>query len=74
MVSTPTFQCPPTLSVSAACDAAPAKTSWYCSVPKIAKISMTPKPNPKSPTRFTTNALVAASFADFRSYQCPINK
>src|SRR5437867_9253940 len=32
-----------------------AKTWSYCREPNTAKISMTPKPNPKSPTRFTMN-------------------
>ena len=51
-----------------------AKTWSYCREPNTAKISMTPKPNPKSPTRFTMNAFVAASQALLRSYQCPISR
>ena len=51
-----------------------AKTWSYCREPNTAKISKTPKPNPKSPTRFTMNALVAASQAVLRSYQCPIRR
>ncbi len=33
-----------------------------------------PSANPKSPTRLTTKALIAAAFADGRSYQKPISR
>src|SRR5271169_6306937 len=42
--------------------------------PISAKIEKMPSAKPKSPTRLTTKALIAAAFADGRSYQNPINR
>src|SRR5439155_26325660 len=37
--------------------------------PKMTKVAKIPNAKPKSPTRLTTNALIAASLAEGRSYQ-----
>src|SRR5689334_578658 len=42
--------------------------------PKVTKISPTPRERPMSPTRLTTNALVAARAADGRACQNPISR
>src|SRR5437763_10166248 len=44
------------------------------SEPNIRKTANIPNEKPKSPTRLTTNALIAAAFADGRSYQKPTSK
>jgi hypothetical protein len=44
------------------------------SEPKITKTAKMPSAKPKSPTRLTMKALIAASFADLRSYQKPISR
>ena len=38
------------------------------------KVANIPKANPKSPTRFTTKAFMAAAQAEGRLYQKPINR
>ena len=43
-------------------------------LPKTINIVKIPKANPKSPIRFTINALIAAAFAVGFLYQNPINK
>src|SRR6478672_294857 len=43
-------------------------------VPNRTKINSTPRMNPKSPIRFTMNAFLPASDADFFSYQNPISR
>jgi hypothetical protein len=50
------------------------KTSPYSRVPSAVQSHSTPRPNPKSPTRFTMNAFLPASAADFRVYQKPISR
>ena len=49
-------------------------TVWYSILPKTINIVKIPKANPKSPMRFTINALIAAAFAVGFLYQNPINK
>ena len=44
------------------------------SEPKITNTAKMPSAKPKSPTRLTMKALIAASFAELRSYQKPINR
>src|SRR5438309_78260 len=44
------------------------------SEPKITNTAKMPRAKPKSPTRLTMNALIAASLADLRSYQKPISR
>ncbi len=53
---------------------AAAKTSSKPIVPKTAKTPTMPSAKPKSPTRFTTKALIAAAFADGFLYQKPISR
>ena len=49
------------------------KTSWKLSVPRLTQIIMIPRPNPKSPTRLTTNAFLAAPAAEGFLYQKPMS-
>src|SRR5216683_8017757 len=51
-----------------------ANTVEKSSEPKITKTAKIPSAKPKSPTRLTMKALIAASFADSRSYQKPIKR
>ncbi len=51
-----------------------AKTSLYCVVPRLANSRKIASANPTSPTRFITNALVAAAAADGRFCQKPISR
>jgi hypothetical protein len=44
------------------------------SEPKMTKVAKMPSANPKSPTRLTRNALIAAALAATRSYQKPISR
>jgi hypothetical protein len=44
------------------------------SEPKIVNTAKMPRAKPKSPTRLTTKALIAAALAEGRSYQNPINR
>ncbi len=53
---------------------APAKMVSKSVEPISAKIEKMPSANPKSPTRLTTNALIAAAFADGFWYQNPIKR
>ncbi len=77
-VSVDTSHVPPKgrrrLIVSPAKSAACAKTCRYSREPKLYQMSSSPSMNPKSPTRLTTKALVAAAQADGRSYQWPISR
>ena len=49
------------------------KTSSYPSTPVVANRSRNPIRKPKSPTRFTMNAFLPASAADFFSNQNPMS-
>ena len=49
-------------------------TVWYSMLPKTINIVKIPRAHPKSPMRFTINALIAAAFAVGFLYQNPINK
>ena len=51
-----------------------AKTTSKSSEPKITKTAKMPRAKPKSPTRLTIKAFIAASFAVARSYQKPISR
>ncbi len=55
------------------CAARPA-TSWKSSVPNVTQIRKTPRRNPKSPMRLTTNAFLPASDADCFVNQNPIRR
>ena len=46
-----------------------AKTSSNCSVPSALQMARMPSPKPKSPTRLTTNAFLAAPAAEGFLYQ-----
>jgi hypothetical protein len=59
--------------VPTAFGAAP-KTAPKSSEPKITKTAYIPKEKPKSPIRLTRNALIAAAFAEGRSYQKPTRR
>src|SRR4029077_1455721 len=50
------------------------KTVAKSSEPKIKKTANIPKEKPKSPTRLTRNALIAAALAEGRSYQKPTSR
>ena len=50
------------------------KTFSYSILPKTIKIVKIPSANPKSPTRLTMKAFMAAAFAVGFLYQKPINK
>ena len=50
------------------------KTVPNSSVPKIVNTAKMPRAKPKSPTRLTTKALIAAALAEGRSYQKPISR
>ena len=52
----------------------PLNTAWYSSVPSALQSHMTPSPNPKSPTRLTTNAFFPACAAAGRVYQKPMRR
>ena len=49
---------------------ASSKSSW----PRTMKAAKMPSAKPKSPTRLTTNAFIAAALADGRVYQKPIRR
>src|ERR1051326_641736 len=49
-------------------------TGSKSSVPKMKNTPKMPSENPKSPTRLTMKALMAAALADGRSYQKPISR
>ena len=51
-----------------------AKTASYETEPVRTKTTKIPKANPKSPTRLTINAFIAAATADGFSYQKPIRR
>ena len=53
---------------------APAKIVSRSVEPISAKIAKMPSAKPKSPTRLTMNALIAAAFAEGRWYQNPIKR
>ena len=59
--------------VPTAFGAAP-KTVPKSSELKITKTAYMPSENPKSPTRLTRNALIAAALAEGRSYQKPTSR
>ena len=52
----------------------PSKTSVKERVPSRVQIIMIPSPNPKSPTRLTTNAFLAAPAAEGFLYQKPMSR
>src|SRR3546814_8649193 len=60
--------------VTFAIDGAAEKMASYSTEPKMTKVAKMPSAKPKSPTRLTMKALIAASFADGRSYQKPISR
>src|SRR3546814_18826068 len=60
--------------VTFAIDGAAEKRASYSTEPKMTKVAKMPSAKPKSPTRLTMKALIAASFADGRSYQKPISR
>src|SRR3984885_16090211 len=64
------------IAVRAPCEAdgAPAKTPAYERVPKVLNIKNMPTARPASPTRFITNAFLAAVAADGLWYQNPISR
>ena len=62
------------VNVPTATSGAAEKTSWKEMVPKTAKIHMMPRPKPRSPTRLTMNAFLAASAAERRLNQNPIRR
>ena len=72
-VSESTCQPRNSIVVPTALGAAP-KTVPKSSEPKITKTAYMPSENPKSPTRLTRNALIAAALAEGRSYQKPIKQ
>src|SRR5437660_1797545 len=72
-VSESTCQPRNSIVVPTAFGAAP-KTVPKSSEPKITKTAYMPKEKPKSPTRLTRKALIAAAFADGRSYQKPTSR
>src|SRR5271169_2998615 len=72
-VSASTCQPRNSIVVPTAFGAAP-KTVPNSSEPKITKIAYIPKEKPKSPTRLTRNALIAAALAEGRSYQKPTSR
>ena len=49
---------------------APSKSRW----PSTMKAPKMPRAKPKSPTRLTMNAFIAAAFADGRVYQKPMSR
>ena len=65
---------PRKVKVIAAFSGAAANTSSKPTAPKITKVAMMPSAKPKSPTRLTRNALMAAALADGLSYQKPISR
>jgi len=64
------------IAVRALCEAdgAPANTPAKDSVPKVLNIKNMPRARPASPTRFITNAFLAAVAADGLWYQNPISR
>src|SRR5271163_449940 len=65
---------PITVSAPWEADAAPANTPAYDRVPKVLNIKNIPSARPASPTRFITNAFLAAVAADGLWYQNPISR
>src|SRR5213595_717487 len=62
------------VAVAGASVSAPLNTAPYSSVPSTVQSHMTPRPKPKSPTRFTMNAFFPAWVAAGRVYQNPISR
>ena len=56
------------------CAGTAAKAPSKSMCPRIAKAPKMPRAKPKSPTRLTTNALIAAALAAGLSYQKPISR
>ena len=50
------------------------KTSGKLSVPTVVQMAMIPSAKPRSPTRLTMKAFLAASAAERRRYQKPISR
>ena len=61
------------MTESAACGTA-WKIASYWTLSNTMKVQATPSARPKSPTRLTTNALMAAFLAVWRVYQKPISR
>ncbi len=60
--------------VEPAIDGAAARIAGIDSVPNTQKVPKMPRLKPKSPTRLTTNAFIAAALAEGLWYQKPISR
>src|SRR3954468_11650790 len=66
--------CPAKMKLLLAMAGAAANTASKSKVPNTAQIPKMPSAKPKSPTRLTTKALMAAALAEGRVYQKPISR